>query len=198
MKREDIKKILPDITDEILNKIMDINGKDIEKSKNEAETYKTQTETLKQQLSDRDKQLKELKEQIGDNDALKTKITELETENQNAKAEYENKVKELTLSNAVDSALRDARAKNVKAVKALLDMEKIEWKEDKLSGLDEQLQALVSGEDTAFMFEESETKNKSMPNGFVPAGGGAPNGKTVPDFVTLNEAVAKALSSQAK
>lgn len=62
--------------------------------------------------------------------------------NQKAKTEYEAKLQEQSYNFALESALSDAGVRNAKAVKALLDIEKIKLNSDKLSGLKEQLEAL--------------------------------------------------------
>ena len=57
---------------------------------------------------------------------------------------------------AVDAALTAAKAKNLKAARALLDLDKAELTDDgTVKGLDAQIQKLVTGDDTKFMFDAS-------------------------------------------
>ena len=50
MKREDVKKQIPGITEEQLNWIMAENGNDVNREKTAAEQYKTQLENTQAQL----------------------------------------------------------------------------------------------------------------------------------------------------
>lgn len=109
---------------------------------------------LKTQLEERDEQLKELKEKAQDSEELSEKIAELEEQNKQAKEEYETKMAELKKNTAIDIKLKDARAKNIKAVKALLDLEKISLDGENLIGIDEQLETLKEKE--SYLFGEDK------------------------------------------
>ena len=69
-----------------------------------------------------------------------------------ASEEWQAKLAQMQLDFAVDKALTAAKAKNAKAVKALLDMEKVKLDGDKLLGLDDQLKAIK--ESDAYLFGE--------------------------------------------
>lgn len=97
-------------------------------------------------------------------------------------ADYEEEIKRLNLQNAVDEGLLKAGAKNVRAVRALIDFEELKpLKNGEIEGLDEQIEALASGEDTAFLFEKRGTKKNLR--GMKPAySGGKSGGKDFKDF----------------
>lgn len=57
MKREEVKGILPDITDEQLTKIMDLHGADIERQKQTITTLTTERDAAKNQLDEANKKL---------------------------------------------------------------------------------------------------------------------------------------------
>ena len=57
MKREYLKEL--GLEDEIIDKVLAENGKDIEREKGKAEAAKADAENLKTQLADRDKDLEE-------------------------------------------------------------------------------------------------------------------------------------------
>lgn len=103
-------------------------------------------------ISERDKQLAELKKSAGDNDELKKQIESLQLENKTAKDKFEADLKQMKISNAIDSALTGAGAKNIKAVKALLDLEKIKLDGENVTGIDDQVKMLLSAEDSKFLF----------------------------------------------
>ena len=111
------------LTKEQVDSIMKINGDDIEnaKSASAAEVKNLQTEVsgLKTQVSDRDKQLETLKASAGDNEALKQQIADLQAENTKTKESHESEMNQLKVDFAVEKALTGAKAKNIKAVKAL-------------------------------------------------------------------------------
>lgn len=109
---------------------------------------------LKNQLDERDAQLKELKAKASGNEELTAKITELEKLNKTTKEDYEAKMTALRKETAIELKLKDEKAKSVKAVKALLDLEKVSLDGDKLIGLEEQLKSLK--ESDAYLFGEDK------------------------------------------
>lgn len=196
MKTEFLKGL--NITDqETIDAIMAENGRDINKAKGDTEALTTQITALQDQLKERDNQLKELKDQVKDNESLTTKITELETANKTAATEYQNKITAIQKSHAIENGVRDAKAKNVKAVVALLDMEKISYADDKLIGFNEQIEALQKAEDTSFLFV-TESQNPPIPAGTKPTNPPAPsgNGGTSADGNAFTNAIAKALGGK--
>ncbi|WP_462424461.1 phage scaffolding protein [Fusobacterium ulcerans] len=139
----------------------------VEKTKySELETIKNQLEESNKTVN---KQLEDLKKNTGDAEALKAEIQKMQDENKNKETEYTNNIKKLKVDNAVELALIGAKAKNTKAVKALLNLENLEIGEDgKVKGLEDQIKNLTKDEGTAFLFEaESETET---PKGTDPAG----------------------------
>lgn len=108
--------------------------------------------TLEAQVAERDKQLTELKKSVGDNEALKTQIDELQKANKAAKEKFESDLQALKISNAIDTALTASGAKNLKATRALLDLEKITLDGDDVKGVEEQIKALKSDDSTKFLF----------------------------------------------
>lgn len=191
MKTETLRNL--GITDQtVIDAIMAENGKDINAAKGNVEKLNTQIDELTKQIGDRDAQLKELKNAVKDNETLTSKITELETANETAKTEYQSKITEIQKNHAIENGVRDAKAKNVKAVVALLDMSKITYADDKLTGLSEQLEALQKGEDTNFLFTAQQT-TPTAPAGTTPSA--PPTNPTTPTgSSSFASAVAKALS----
>ncbi|QEY33726.1 scaffolding protein [Caproiciproducens galactitolivorans] len=162
------RKFLKDlgIADDVIDKIMAENGKDINELKSAVETSKTTLADLQKQISERDKQLETLKKSSGDNEALKQQITELQEANKKAKDEYDANLKKLTLGSKIEVALMGAMAKNVKAVRALLDESKISLDGENVLGLKEQLEQVQK--ENPYLFGE-ETKNPPPPAGGEPA-----------------------------
>ena len=166
------------LTKEQADSVMKINGDDIENAKGTASTeiknLQTEVEGLKTQVGDRDKQLENLKASAGDNADLKKKIEDLQTENATAKATHESELNQLKIDFAVEKALTGAKAKNIKAVKALLELDDAKLDKDgNVKGLAEQIEKLTSGDDTKFLFEaQKQTKQQQNFKGFQPGASG--------------------------
>ena len=166
------------ISKEQADSIMKINGDDIEnaKSASAAEIKNLQTEVtgLKTQVSDRDKQLETLKTAAGDNETLTKQIADLQAENTKVKETHESEMNQLKIDFAVEKALTGAKAKNIKAVKALLELEDAKLDKDgNVRGLAEQIEKLTSGDDTKFLFEaQKQTKQQQNFKGFQPGASG--------------------------
>jgi len=77
-------------------------------------------------------------------------------------------LKQIRLNNAVEKKLIASGAKNIKATKALLDLESVELDEDgNVKGLDEQIKQLQENEDSKFLFK-IQSSNKQQFKGFKP------------------------------
>jgi hypothetical protein len=145
MKREFLTDL--GLETEQVNKIMAEHGKTVNSLKDEADKAKEDADELKGQLSDRSKRAE-------GNEDLQEQIKKLQDENKKVKDDYEQKLTEKTFDYSLDKALADAKAKNPKAVKALLNKEAIKLDGDKLLGLEEQLKSIQ--ESDGYLFGESE------------------------------------------
>lgn len=81
MKREEIKKIFPDATDEQLNSIMDINGADVEKVKAKLTATEADLKESKEAFEHLNTELDELKKNNASADDWKAKFEALQAEN---------------------------------------------------------------------------------------------------------------------
>ena len=165
------RKFLEDLglEKEAIDGIMAENGKDVEKAKADYEDVKAQLETAQATISD-------LKKNNVDNEALQNKVTEYETEIAKLKDEAIKK----DFNYRLEDALKGSKAKNVKALKALLDMDKVKLENEKLTGLEEQLTALK--ESDAYLFE-TEKQQPQQISGLKPTNtGSSPKGITKEQF----------------
>ena len=111
-------------------------------------------------VKERDKQIEGLKTSAGDAEKLKEQIEQRQQDNKAKDSLHASEIKKLKIDNAVDSALMTAKAKNLKAVRALLDLDKAELSEDgTVKGLAEQIEALSKADDSKFLFESSGKPN---------------------------------------
>lgn len=117
---------------------------------------------LKNQLKDRDKQLQDLGEKAKGNEDLTKQINDLTELNKKTAADYQAKLDQQAFDFALKDALTGAKAKNPKAVEALLDKEIIKLKEGSLEGLKEQLDKLK--ESDAYLFEVDQQQQNNQQN----------------------------------
>lgn len=160
------------LSKEQVDAVIKINGADIENAKSASATeisnLKAEITGLTGQVADRDKQLETLKSAAGDNDTLKQQIADLQAENAKAKETHESEMNQLKIDFAVEKALTGANAKNIKAVKALLDLDDAKLDKDgNVKGLSEQIEKLVTADDTKFLFEEAQQTQQQF-KGFQP------------------------------
>lgn len=94
MKREDIKKIFPDATEEQLKGLLDINTADIGKAKGELEAVKADLEKANGTLKEYETTIADMKKSAEGNEDFKKKFEELEQRIADEKAEAERKAKE--------------------------------------------------------------------------------------------------------
>ena len=98
-----------------------------------------------------------LQKETGDVQTLKDKIKELEDGAKEAEKTHAAEIQTLKINNAVDTALVGAKALNVKAVKALLNLEKAELDADgTVKGLADQITALQKSD--SYLFGSSTMK----------------------------------------
>jgi chromosome segregation ATPase len=189
MKREFLKSLGIEDKD-IIDKILDENSSDIGRAKGELQTYKDKVTELEGKLSDKDAEISTLTAKANKIEGLEQENAQLKVDNSNLTNDLNTKVSEIKKNHAIENGVRDAKARNVKAVLAQLDMSKITFDNDQLSGLTEQLESLKTGEDTSFLFGEAKSSlagtHRNTPN----SNGGA----NPPTSATLADAVAKALS----
>jgi hypothetical protein len=177
--------------------IIKINGDDIENAKSvssaELKNMQTEVDDLKGQVKDRDKQLETLKASTGDNEALTKQIADLQKANTDAAAAHESEMNKLKIDFAVEKALKSAGAKNLKAVRALLELEDAKFdKEGNVKGLAEQIEKLTSGDDTKFLFNEVQQQNQNTFKGFQPGASGEvkPGAEVDPSKMTYEQLAA--------
>ena len=117
------------LTEELATSVMkELDGNYVPKARfNEVNTELKQA---KDQVKERDSQLETLKKNVGDSEELKKQIETLQNDNKTKDEAHAAEIKQIKIDAAVDKALADAKAKNPKAVKALLDLAKAEISDD--------------------------------------------------------------------
>ena len=112
MKREDVKKQIPNITDEQLDWLMGENGRDITAEKTKATNLQIQVNGLTTQLNTAKDSLKAFEGvDVAD---LKGQITKLQ-------GQLADQADSFAFDSALDGAIRDAHGRDVKAIRGMLD-----------------------------------------------------------------------------
>lgn len=132
------------LSQEVIDKIMAENGKDIE-----AEQKKTSKAEQER-------------------DGYRKEADDWKQKAEDAGAVADQKIQSMQFDYALSKALTGAKAKNTKAVKALLDMDGLKFNDGKIIGLDEQIEQLKSDND--YLFES----DKPAPKIVKGTGGGDP------------------------
>lgn len=189
MKRDFLKNLGIEDND-IISKILDENSADIGRAKGELQTYKDKVADLEGKIATKDGEIATLTKKVGDTDSLNQKITQLEADNSKLTNDLNTQVSKLKKGHAIEGAIRDAKGKNIKAIRALLDEEKITYENDELGGITEQLEALAKAEDSSMLFGGANAPSGTHIN--TPNNGG--KGGSPSTSMSLADAVAKALS----
>ncbi|EGP2725260.1 scaffolding protein [Listeria monocytogenes] len=170
MERDFLKEL--GLEKETIDSIMVEHGKSIQNEKDKVTSAEAERDGLKSQLAQRDDDIEALKTDSGTSKSLKAQLETLQDNYETLKKDSEAKLVETRKGAALDLALANAKARNPKAVKALLDNDKLELTDEGLKGLDEQLGALQ--ESDAYLFAQESEKvpkfgfsgNPKAPTGF--------------------------------
>lgn len=172
MKKEDF--IALGISDELAKKCADASAEELEAfiPKARFDEVNGERKKLKADLSERDAKLEQLKTSAEDVESLKKQVADFQAEIKAKDDAHAAELARIKLDNAVDTALTTAGAKNIKAVRALLNSAELKLGEDgALNGLTAQLEALRKSD--AYLFKENGAPEFK---GFQPgaSGDGAP------------------------
>lgn len=137
-------------------------------------------------VTDRDTQLETLKKSTGDAAELQAKITQLQADNTAAAEKHAAELKELTLNNAIKSAL-SGMVHDEGLAAGLVDKGKLVLDGDKVVGLDEQIKGLK--ESKAFLFKPDGGSQQQQPTGFQVGSGGGQQ-QQPPATASLKDAIA--------
>lgn len=185
MKTEFLKSL--NLSQEVIDKIMAENGKDIaaeqkkaEKVIQERDSYKLRAESLETQVNDANTEIQKFKDM--DIDGIKKAADDWKETAEKAKADADKQISQMKFDYALSAALTGAKAKNAKAVKALLDMDGLKFNDGKIVGLDEQLAQIKADNDYLFESDEPAPEFVKGTNG----GSGSVGGKK-PSEMTYTE-----------
>lgn len=189
MRREFLRNLGIEDKD-IIDKILDENSADIGAAKGDVTTLENKIANLEKDIKTKDATITTLKAEADKVEGLNQKISQLETDKTNLTNDLNTKVSEIQKTHAIEGAIRDAKGKNVKAIMALLEADKITYENGELKGVTEQLDALKGKEDSSMLFGEIQPPPPAGTHFNNPPASGNNNPSTAKTFA---EAVANAL-----
>lgn len=161
MKREELEKL--GLEKDVIDQIMALHGQTVEKHKTDLATVRTEADALKTQLTEASKQIEGFKSL--DIEGVKKQADEWKAKAEQAQADAAAQVSKLKFDTSLTGALSAAKAKNPKAVQALLDREALKYNDadGSIIGLKEQLEKIQSEND--YLFESSEVTPRIVTGG---------------------------------
>ncbi len=179
MKREELKEL--GLTDEQIGSIMALHGVTVNELNSRVSTAEQQATQYQEQLEKNQNELNDFKANAKGNEDLTKQLEDLQSRFDEIKTSSEQQIADLKKSSAIDLALTQAGAKNIKAAKALLDGESLELTDEGLKGLDDQLAALK--ESDGYLFGQSEQVPPNPDGKKATFSGNASSGQNVEEDV---------------
>lgn len=146
------KKDLTDlsIAEDVAEKVIILHGKDIESHKTKLSAMQTELDAAKGQLTEASTTIEGFKKL--DVDAIKAAADDYKAKFEQAQADNTKQLAGLRFDHALESALATAKAKNPKAVQALLNRETLKFNDadGSIVGLSEQLETIKKDNDYLF------------------------------------------------
>lgn len=143
MKREFLEGF--NLEKDVIDKIMTENGNDINREKAKADEYKSQLDTAKETLKGFEGV---------DVSALQGEITKLNGTLAAKEAEYKSKIADMEFDSVLEAAINGSKAKNAKAVKALLDLDTLKSSKNQTEDIKKALEAVKADNDYLFGSDE--------------------------------------------
>lgn len=179
MKREELKEL--GLTDEQIGSIMALHGVTVNELNSRVSTAEQQATQYQEQLEKNQNELNDFKANAKGNEDLTKQLEDLQSRFDEIKTSSEQQIADLKKSSAIDIALTQAGAKNIKAAKALLDSKSLELTDEGLKGLDEQLAALK--ESDSYLFGSNEPVPPNPEGKKATFGGNPSSGQNVEEDV---------------
>lgn len=158
--REELRGI--GIDDDKIEGVMSLHGQEIQSFKDKVsqkdsklKELQTTVDSYKEDNEQKDNELKDLQEKAKNGDDLQQTISDLRQANQEKEEQRQKEVKELNFNHSLENKLRDVGARNIKAVRALLESDNLKFNDEdnEVIGLQDQLEKLR--ESDSYLFVES-------------------------------------------
>ena len=155
MKKQDLVEL--GIADDIADKIFALHGKGIEAHKTAAEASRAEVEILKNQLTEANKQIADFKDM--DIEGIKKAADDWKEKAEKVERDSATQLTAMKFDHAIESAIVNLKARNNKAVQALLNRDALKIKDDgTVEGLDDQLTKIKS--ENEYLFADTKEPPK--------------------------------------
>ena len=154
MKRDFLKNFKvgdQSLSDEIVDAIMAENGRDIEAAKKPFTDY----DTVKNQLAEAQKAIKGFQDQDADIESVRKSAKDWEDKYNQAIADHNQKMADMAFDHALEAAITGAKGKNVKAIRALLDVDTLKGSKNQEADIKAALEGLKK--DSGYLFDDGQT-----------------------------------------
>ena len=156
MTREQIASLLPEGTDNsVVTAILDALHAEIK-------PYKEAAKKAADDLADKVSEMAEISKKAATADEKAKAFEELQAKYDSDLKAANDRTAEIEFSGMIDSILREKGARNLKAAKALLDMDKIRNSKNQKQDAEAAVSALASAADSAFIFEAKPAGNATV------------------------------------
>lgn len=158
--RDNLREI--GIDEESLEKVMTLHGQEVQglndkvsQKESKLKELQSTVDSYKEDNKQKDNELKDLQEKAKNGDDLQQTISDLRQANEDREKERQKEINDLKFNHNLENKLRDVGARNVKAVRALLDSENLKFndEENEVIGLQDQLEKLR--ESDSYLFTDS-------------------------------------------
>lgn len=174
MTKEELQAI--GLTDEQITEVFKLKGKAVNELKDKISVLETEKADLQNQINVANGEIESYKSM--DFEGIKKSAEEYKGKFEQLQQESENNLKALKFEHTVDMMLANSKAKNSKAVKALLDLENL----SKSNNIDTDLATAIANlqESDSYLFSTDDGKTKEI-KGATPAesGEGSSQGQKV-------------------
>lgn len=168
MKRDELREM--GLTDEQVTKVFGMHSAEVNDLHSQISTITGERDQYKDELNTNAQKLKDLQKDAKDNEELQGQLKDLRKEFDDSQKASQDKIASLKLNSAVDLAIAGSHARNGKAVRALIDMDKVKMGDDgTLTGLDDQLTGLKDSD--SYLFEEQPKNTSNSTVSGNPSGG---------------------------
>lgn len=166
MTKEELKSL--GLTDEQIAEVFKLNGLALEKAKGDLSTKEKEVETLQGQLDTANKEIESYKEM--DIESIKQSADDYKEKFETAEQKAKEDIEALKFEHSLESALNKAGTKNVKAAKALLDIDDLK----KSKNVDSDIEAAITNlkESDGYLFGESDPQGTGGSLGNIGKGKG--------------------------
>lgn len=153
MKREEVKSKIPGITDELLDWLLNENGKDVSAANTRATTLQNQLDGVKAQLKTAQDGLKAF-EGVDVKD-LQGQITKLQQDLKDQADAHQKELAEKDFTTLLDGAITAKKGRSAKAIKAMLDIDALKASKNQESDITAALDKLAK--ESGYLFETEQT-----------------------------------------